>query len=781
MTGAKLVLAQSERKSDPNYLISIINHHHITVTHFVPSVFAVFLNTSNVESCSSLRHVICSGEALPLHLKTLFYETFSQCRLHNLYGPTEASIDVSYYDCQHEFACQTVPIGKPIANTQLYILDQTNNPVPIGVPGELHIGGVGLARGYLNSPDLTAQKFINNPFGTQTKLYRTGDLARYLSDGNIEFLGRIDDQVKIRGLRIELGEIESVIRDHHGIQDVVVIAREDSGQEKRLAAYIIAQDELSIHDLKLQLAQQLPDYMIPQHFITLKQFPITPNGKLDRKALPVPNFIPRIDNPYVAPGNTIERQLAILWASLLKLPTDHISIHDNFFQLGGHSLSAVQLIAKIRDELSLNLPMQSIFQHPTIFQLADFILSWQEDTRAGQDNEVSRLDQDIFLEKDISVKHLFSLKEPINNLFFTGATGFLGAFLLKDILVNYKNAKVYCLVRESNLTQASKKIISNLKKYRVWHDDFVSRIIPVLGDLSQPLFGTSKNNFNFLAEQIDVIFHNGAMVNHVYSYQQHKNANVLGVHEILRLASQIKTKPVHYISTLGVYSSHETPNQPLREDDDIVFAPIEGYSQSKWVSEKIIRLARARGMPINIYRPGRMTGHSKTGIGNHDDAIARIIKGCIQLKMMPHTAMKIDFTPVDYVSNAIVTIAQQSAWLNRSFNIMNPDFISLDEIGHHIQSIGFPLQKVDYATWHRTLLEGLLKNRPNVLHAYLPVLNESTLNHHYLHNIKCDNTIQALGEHHSTAILATHQLLQAYFSYLIESNYLQQEQVERMS
>jgi acyl carrier protein len=264
-------------------------------------------------------------------------------------------------------------IGKPIANTKIYILDANLHPVPVGVPGELYIGGIGLARGYLRRPDLTAEKFIPHPFSHEpgARLYKTGDLARYLPDGNIEFLGRTDDQVKIRGFRIELGEIEAILGQHPAVMETVVMAREESPGDKRLVAYVVPRQEgaSTISELRSFAKEKLPEYMVPSTFVFLDRLPLTPNGKVDRKALPTPDQKrPKLEEVYVAPRNPVEEIIAEIWAEVLKV--GKVGIHDNFFDLGGHSLLATQVMSRVRDAFQLDLPLSRLFENPTVAGLA---------------------------------------------------------------------------------------------------------------------------------------------------------------------------------------------------------------------------------------------------------------------------------------------------------------------------------------------------------------------------------------------------------------------------
>jgi arthrofactin-type cyclic lipopeptide synthetase B len=364
MTGARLVMARPDGHKDPQYLSEVIEREHITTLHFVPSMLDVFLANSDTTRCDSLRQVMCSGEALPGSLVRRFKLQCPGSQLHNLYGPTEAAVDVTAWDCSGpiEQVPDNTPIGKPIANTRMYILDARQQPVPQGVIGELYIAGVQVARGYLNRPELSAERFLDDPFQPGGRMYRTGDVARYRPDGNIEYLGRNDDQVKIRGLRIELGEIQARLTQVHGVQEAVVLAREDVPGDKRLVAYYTG-ERLEIDLLRSHLLKPLPDYMVPAVFVHLDALPLSPNGKLDRKALPAPDQQSLKTREYEAPVGEVEITLARLWAELLNV--ERVGRHDHFFELGGHSLLAVSLIGRLRQE-GMEADVRALFEQPTL-------------------------------------------------------------------------------------------------------------------------------------------------------------------------------------------------------------------------------------------------------------------------------------------------------------------------------------------------------------------------------------------------------------------------------
>ena len=385
MIGAGLAVAGPGEHRNPARLVELITKHQVTTIHFVPPMLHVFLETAGVDACRCLRRVICSGEALPAELQRRFFMQLAWAELHNLYGPTEAAIDVTAWACEREGDATSVPIGRPISNTYIYLLDRQNEPVPSGVPGELHIGGVGVARGYHRRPELTAEKFVPDPFSAipGSRLYKTGDVARYREDGVIEYIGRRDHQVKIRGFRVELSEVEAWLSKHSAVREVVVLAREDQPDDKRLVAYLVLAGmppELtpSANDLRQFLREQLPEYMIPAAFLILAELPRTANGKIDRKLLPAPDFSGQITDRYMAPRTRMENELAEMWAEMLHV--ERVGIYDNFFDLGGHSLLAVQLMSRIRKTIGGSLSLLTIFQAPTVESLAGILSNSRRDS-----------------------------------------------------------------------------------------------------------------------------------------------------------------------------------------------------------------------------------------------------------------------------------------------------------------------------------------------------------------------------------------------------------------
>ncbi len=376
IVGARLIVAKPGGHKDTGYLAGLIAEHGITTIHFVPSMLRAFLQEPRLDLCKSLKRVVCSGEALTADVQDSFFSRFD-AELHNLYGPTEAAIDVTFWRCVKGDGRQTsVPIGRPIANTQMYVLDGQLQPVPVGVPGELYIGGVNVGRGYLNRDELTRERFIADPFSGEpgARLYKTGDLARLRPDGVIEYLGRNDFQVKIRGFRIELGEIEAAITEQPQVRESLVVAMQEPGAGLSLLAYVVPKEgsRPAVDELRQALKRRLPEYMVPSRFVFLEKFPLSPNGKIDRHALPKPSAErPALSTEMALPTTEAQRKVADVWKGVLQI--DRVGLDDNFFDLGGHSLLLAQAHALLQSAFGRQFGFIEMFRHPTVATLSAFL------------------------------------------------------------------------------------------------------------------------------------------------------------------------------------------------------------------------------------------------------------------------------------------------------------------------------------------------------------------------------------------------------------------------
>lgn len=409
--GATLVVAKPEGHKDAHYLNELMQNQNITMLHFVPSMLKAFLAVSTNQFGRDVRHVFCSGESLGIEEVREMQNRADHVQLHNLYGPTEAAIDVSYFPCEALANERSVPIGKPIQNIQLMVLDEQLNHCPLGVPGELCISGVGLAKGYLNEPELTEKVFIRHPFSEnpKDKIYKTGDLVRWLPDGNLAYIARIDHQVKLRGLRVELGEIEYALVKEKEINKAVVVARNSTLGEQQLVAYLVHTDASLLSDtgddtaelrakyidvIKQALKLSLPDYMVPSAFVFLAELPLTPTGKIDRKALPEPD-LSNLQRKYQAPSSEVEIALCTIWQDILDI--DSIGVNDNFFELGGHSLLANSLVMEINKEFNVSLELMTIFKAQSVAEIANKIEELNLLKAMQKSNETSASEDELEL------------------------------------------------------------------------------------------------------------------------------------------------------------------------------------------------------------------------------------------------------------------------------------------------------------------------------------------------------------------------------------------------
>lgn len=410
--GATLVL-RGPAIWPPSDFSGVISNYDLTVVNLPPSYWYKWMQDWDQTSCfenPQLRLVIIGGDEIrPEMVRTWQQTPMHQTRLLNAYGPTETTITALTYEFPSDFEGSKIPIGRPLANRKVYVLDPKGDPVPVNIPGELHLGGQGLAQGYLNRDDLTAKSFISDPFDARpdARLYKTGDLVRYLPDGNLEFLGRVDLQVKIRGYRLELGEVESALNQHPGVQEAVVTAREDEDGEKHLLAYLTSQTEEppSNEDLRKFITSRLPLYMLPAAFMWLEEIPLTPSGKVNRKALPAVDLDRLVaEADYVAPRTPLEEEIAQLWAEVLNV--ERVGIHDHFFDLGGHSLLAAQLVARVRDHYHVELPLRDLFETPTVAGLATLVT--QSLAREEEDELLNQLLAELDELSDEETKQLLA-------------------------------------------------------------------------------------------------------------------------------------------------------------------------------------------------------------------------------------------------------------------------------------------------------------------------------------------------------------------------------------
>jgi len=483
---------------------------------------------------------------------------------------------------------------------------------------------------------------------------------------------------------------------------------------------------LSLAQLRSFLSDKLPTYMVPSTFVLVDSLPLTPNRKVDRKALPDPNQAQQVaQDTFAAPRTPIEQALAQIWATVLDV--ERVGVYDNFFELGGHSLLTAQLLSQVREQFQVELPLFALFEAPTVAELAQTITAKTEADPSQSEEDgttvtgtiaVTNLANDAVLDETIYPEKPYRQTDTApEKILITGASGFLGAFLLQELL-QHTNATVYCLVRAKTLEAGQQKIAASFNRYLLSSDKLESRVVPVLGDLAKPRLGLSESQYEALTREIDCIYHNGAFVNLIYPYSALRTANVLGTQEILKLASKTKVKPVHFVSTLDVFQSPRyaqmsviLEQDELESGDDLS----DGYAQSKWVGEKLVKQAHARGIPASIYRPGMITGHSQTGASQQGDLIDRLIKGLIQLGSAPELDLNLSLTPVDYVSQAMIHLSQQPELFGQAFHLVSPEMVSLRQLVDEIRAIGHPIEWMDYSTWQDKLVQVASSQPDNAL------------------------------------------------------------------
>lgn len=717
MLGSQIVLLPSGEEGNPEKITELLEGYSVAMVHFVPSMLNMFVNfiksTNNAQAISKLKYVLASGEALkPEQVNDFnhFIGNKNNTDLLNLYGPTETTVDVTSFDCENHKTYDSIPIGKPISNIQAYILNEDNNIMGIGVPGELCIAGVGVTAGYLNRPELTQEKFIDNPFG-KGKLYRTGDLAKWNGDGNISYIGRIDEQVKIRGYRIELGEIESILRQHTHINDVAIVARPMVDNELSICAYLVSDDSLDFGSLKTSLGQKLPDYMIPAYMTQLDELPVTSNGKLNKKALPEIKVESKV---YVAPTNDMESAVAETFEAVLHV--DQISIHDNFFEMGGDSLKAIKLTSLISK--SYNISIKDIFELQTIASISKALVEREEM------NVMTKLDalkipnvknehhfnSDFISEiNDYKVKsnenYKFIDKDVVKSdkqILLTGATGYLGIHILKDLLER-KDLIIYVLVRNSEKISGENKLNNNWFYYfnsQLKTED-LSRIHFVEGDIESKYLGFSNSNYDYLVNNIDIIINAAANVNHFATEESSYNTNVKSIHNLISFAKDKNKKEIHHMSTISIASGsiEDKDSSTFSEYDvDISQKPNNIYIDSKIEAEKLLIAYREEGIETNIYRLGNLQCDSRTGIfqkNEENNAFYSVIKSFKMLQKFPRLEEDdLEFTHVDQAAKACNKLILNDQLSNEIHHIYNNKRLSLQKLmavynenNHYIEAV----------------------------------------------------------------------------------------------
>ncbi len=756
-SGARLTLPPSGTLA-PSELLRGIERRAITVVDLTPAYWhqMLALTKPDDERLRSVRLMITGGEmADPADCEAAL-RAAPWARLLNAYGLTETTITSAIFDVsgwRQAEPWSAVPAGRPAGPARIMILDGHLHPVPPGGAGEVHIGGPGVARGYLGRPGLTAERFLPDPDGEPgSRMYRTGDLGRWLADGTLEVAGRIDRQLKVRGYRVEPGEIETVLARHPDIDQVSVVASSNHAGDTRLVAYYTptrAAAQTALHhpraaDLRRYLLDRLPSYMVPASFVARHphQDPAVRPAKEARTA-------PRADRKGAVPGQhrrhggrgkresltPAQAGLSALWARLLK--QGHVGLDDEFFALGGDSLLAAEMLA--HTDALFGIPADSVrsltrrlLRDPTLRAFAAAV----EDARAGRlsaDGDQSEVD--FGRETRLSLKardrgtpaaqaagdRAPSWRSPAEVL-LTGAAGFLGAHLLSELLAA-TSARVHCLVRARDENAVLSRLRHAAARYEL-PAPRGERVVPLPGDLAEPRLGLSDARFRDLARSIDTIYHAGAQVNFIYPYQDLRAANVAGTRELIRLAALYRAIPLHYVSStavlagLGVAGVREvTEETPLAHPELLHM----GYVETKYVAEELLRAASGAGLPTAIYRPLDIVGSVRTGAWSTATEMAAMIRFITDTGLAPDIDLPLDFVPADACAAAIRHISVTAGAAGRTYHLASPELAPLASLVARLRDKGYQIAEIPFGDWVSELARQAARDPSHPMAAFLPL------------------------------------------------------------
>jgi len=689
--GAELIVPTEDQRRDPLALAELIEQEQVTHAFLPPALLSII----PLQSLFGMQHLITGGDVCEPHV---IEQLVGQCALHNIYGPTETTVLAT---CRRfERGDSNRNLGVPIANTAIYLLDEQGQPVGEGDSGEIHIAGPGVGAGYLDAPQMTAERYRLHalPYGQSLRLYRTGDLARWTQDG-IQIIGRLDNQVKIRGFRVEPEEIEHLLQSSQLFRQLVVVI----DNQRRILAFFSQPEggdgQQASEQLQAYAVNHLPDYMRPSAYCLLEQLPATANGKIDRRALrdiPV-NYKPQ--GPRQAPQNPTQQHLLELWSGLLDMPTADISVDDSFFNLGGHSILLSQMLMGIREAFGKGVSINRFIEQPTLINLANLV---DQDVEAAATVSPQAV-HDAMIRPELDVLPISRLGN-LHKVIVTGSNGFLGVHIV-EALVELGSTEVACLVRESGGMSAQQRFEHALVQNRLEHLD-LSRVKVLAADISQPRLGLSDADYEWLDREYGVLIYNAANVNHVLDYESLVKDNVTPVLKCLQLCEGRSKKIFNFISTLSASSTVDAQGRVLEEPPAFT-PPIyirNGYNLSKWVAERILWNASEAGVWVNLYRPGNIAFNTRSGVCQpHQNRLMLMLKGSLQLKEVPELALNFDLMPVDFLARFIAFHASRHQPSRAVFNLHNPLPLTWTHYLEAFRAAGHDFQMVPVTQWQQRL------------------------------------------------------------------------------
>ncbi len=714
--GLNVVIATENEQVMPDRLNKLIEKNNIKAFQLTPSRMELLLNNLNIiPELKNIKFITLAGEALSNKLLESILK-LGNITVYNGYGPSETTVFSTFTDVTHQ---PKVNIGKPLDNTQIYILDKDNNICPINVPGELCICGDGVGIGYKNIDSNVKNNFCLSTI-SGNPMYKTGDLAKYLPNGEIAYIGRIDNQIKIRGLRIELDEIENKILEFPNITKTVLLAQTDEKNRKYLIAYLTINDKISISKLKEHLRRYLPKYMIPSYFEILEEIPYLPNGKVDKKALPTPKI--KSSSKFVPARNELDKRILQIFESLLNLSP--ISITDNFFELGGDSLLAINLqieLLKFTDIISY----ADIFLNPTVQEISDKINNSNNIVESLSDT-VDLLNCNTYIK---NYKQLPSNIKKLNpqNILLTGSTGYLGIHVLNDFLEN-EIGKVYCLLRPEKGISIKNKFLNKLHFYfdKKLDNLINDRIIIIKGDITLKNLGLSDDDYKIIKDDISTIVNCAAKVSHFGKYELYKKINVDGVQNLIDFCKN-NSKTLYHISTTSISGNNinsnvdDFPNiskDVFEENDFFINQIIDNvYVKSKFEAEKLIISELQNGLDAYILRIGNLMGRFSDGKFQQnieENAYINRLLSFIRIRNIPNYFVNhsLEFTPVDYCANAITKIITYSHTNNRIFHLLNNNLILIKDLLEIFEKDYFKINAIPNSEF-KNIINALLKSKNN--------------------------------------------------------------------
>lgn len=739
-SGMKLVLASDAEQSSPKLLQALCINNNVNMIQTTPSRYAAILGDfSNKKFLKSFTDIMVGGEPFPDNLLEKL-QLYSNANIFNMYGPTETTVWSTIKDLTKT---DNITVGTPIGNTYCYILDKHKRLLPIGVPGELFIGGDGVTNGYLNREDLTKEKFISSPFNSNDIIYDTGDLAYINSNGEIVHLGRTDFQVKIRGYRIELNEIRSKLLTFKNINDAVIVAKDN----KFLICYYVSSQEYSSADMTSYLLNYLPHYMIPAYFIKIDKIPLTPNGKLNKRLLPDIQENKKIEKAHTEVEKNITKVLEEI------LNASSLDINTPFLNLGLDSLGIIQSQTKLL-KYNYILSTQDFYKYPTIKKLAEQIDS----------NIYNYQEQDIQIpvefkhtDKELTTLSNFNIKEDIlHNVFLTGANGFVGVHILYEIL-NSTNNTIYCLVRGKSHEHSVSRLIDAYKFYfNTDISDLIgNKVIVVSGDIDLPNFGIDISSFNSYINNFSTIIHTAAIVKHYGSFEDFDKINIQGTKNVVDFAYAYKKRLIHIssISVSGNYLVHQD-NRNIEFSENSLYIgqhyTDNVYVHSKFEAEKIVIDGMKKGLTAQIIRIGILAGRYSDGVFQQkitENAFYSRIKSMVSLGAISEDMLEqeIEFTPVDICAKSIVALSKSSICNNKVFNLYNPYLVKVKRLVELFKNLGINVKILSKEDFNNYLKEISSNSNTSSLSAIINDFsydsnNLLSLNYDFTVNIKSDYT-----------------------------------------